>query len=382
MIDINYYRNKENQAKDSLQSWVLAQKYNLDIFEKDGFPIRINNIQQTKQIIDTMQENRFNAYMHELNGFNAEDLSIFIQACIKHLEFQNNYFPAHKNFVPFDTLISAFAIFKKIKGINPKVEKILEIGPGAANFSFFLSNFSDLKEYTYTDSCESFYLLQNNINFFLFKDDFKQHVLKKEKNNCFRDKDNSIYSQGGLEEQVYIKNYKKYNFKCNAYPWWELGKLSKSTSKYDIVTSNANLLEFSEGALNDYLQIMNRKLKKEGMVFVQCLGNSVLRKVDYLLNKLKRNDFKILFFANGNVEYKSNNESKNISKTFLLPNMILIKKGHPLFDEANNSIQNNVQLSMDQRIDKVFFPDEENAKKIFSKDEITNLIIGKLKKEN
>ena len=382
MLDINYYRESENRAKTILPTWVISKKYNLEIFEKEGFPIRINNIQQTRQIFDTMQESRFMSFMDELNGFSAQDLSIFVEACVKNIQFQENYFPTHKSIIPFDTLLIAFTIFKKISGLKPKAKRILEIGPGTGGISYYLKNLSSLKEYTYTDACESFYLLQNNVNFFLFKDKFKQKVIEKYDNTCYMDDNNTKYTQGGLEEQFFIDKYKKNDFTCNAYPWWKLGELNKNSSKYDIITSNANLLEFSEGALNDYLSIMFNTLKKDGMIFVQCLGYSLLRDSKYLFEKLKKYNFAVYFFTVGQTSYNGHKTKENMEKTFILPNMVLIKKGHPSYEKFKNGPNFPVQLSNNLAVNEVFFPELDSTKKIFKKEEIKNIVIKKLKALN
>lgn len=382
MLDINYYRESENRAKTILPTWIISKKYNLDIFEKEGFPIRINNIQQTRQIFDTMQENRFDTFMQEINGFSAKDLSLFVEACIKNIKFQDNYFPTHKSFIPFNTLLSAFVISKKMQALKPNAKRILEIGPGTAGTSFYINQFSNLKEFTYTDACESFYLLQNNINFFLFKENFKQRVIERYENTCYMDEDNTNYSQGGLEKQYYIETNKNDTFTCNAYPWWKLGEVNKKTNKYEMITSNANLLEFSEGALNDYLSIMFNTLKNDGMIFVQCIGNSILRSSDYLFKKLQEYNFAVYFFAAGQVAYTCHITNEKIEKFFMLPNMILIKKGHPSYEKFNKQPTLPVQLCDDIEINRLFFPSIDKTKKIFTKDEISNIIIKKLKADN
>jgi hypothetical protein len=329
-----------------------------------------------------MQENRFSTFMKEHNGFSAQELSIFVETCIKNIQFQENYFPTHKSFIPFDTLMSAFTIFKQIHNLNPKAKRILEIGPGTGGISYYLNNFSNLKEYTYTDACESFYLLQNNVNFFLFKDKFKQKVIEKYNNTCYMDDNNTDYTQGGLEEQFFVDKYKKDDFTCNAYPWWKLGELNKNTLKYDIITSNANLLEFSEGALNDYLSIMFNTLKKDGMIFVQCLGYSLLRDSNYLFKKLNEYNFAVYFFGAGRTTYTCHKTNKKMERTFMLPNMVLIKKGHPSYDKFNKQPELPIQLSDNIEINRMFFPAIDKTKKIFTKEEISKIIMKKLKAKN
>jgi hypothetical protein len=388
MIDINYYRQYEDKAKDSLPTWVTAQKYNVDIFEKVGFPVRLANIQQTKQIFDTMQENRFEKFMDEIGGFTDDELYIFVRACIKNLEFQSNYFPKEKSFLPLDTLINSFITYKKIRAINPDIKKIFEIGPGSGGFSFYLENFTGLNEYSYTDACESFYMLQNNINFFLFKDKFNQNVLQSSIDKSFINKENTSYLQGGFESREYILNKSKSTFNCNAYPWWKLGEFNDNSSKFDVITSNANLTEFNEGALNDYLSIMNNKLTDNGVVFAHCTGGGYEhgKTLKYLFDKFYQYKLAVVFFLRGDNSYTCPQSNQKINKVFALDNLMLIGEKHPWFQKyykkPDFSVTSKIPIQ-EEDLYNSFFPSsqEMKKKKKYTKKNLRDIIVKQLEAE-
>lgn len=385
MIDINYYRQYETKAKDNIDTWVVAQKYNLDIFEKTGFPVRLANIHQTRQVFDTMHENRFQMFMDEIGGFTNYELKIFTDACIKNLEFQYTYFPKENSFIPLDTLMNTFVTYKKINALLPNINKIFEIGPGAGGFSFYLENFSDLKEYTYTDACESFYMLQNNINFFLFKDNFSQNVLEKNIDTSFIDNSNTNYAQGGLEERMYLPKISDTSLKCNAYPWWKLGEFNDNNSKFDIITSNANLTEFNEGALNDYLSIINNKLTDTGVFFAHCTGGGYSHGVtlQYLFDKFYKYKLAVMFFLRGDNSYLCDKSAQRIDKILTLDNLVLISERHPLFykyyKKPDFSITSKIPIQ-EENIYNSFFPSlQEMGKKTkYTKSELRNIVAEEL----
>lgn len=382
MIDTTYYKQAENIAKNDLPSWVLAKKYNLEAFEKFGFPVHIDNIQQTFQIYDTMQENRFTSFMKEIHGFSKNDLDLFTDIIIECLEFQKIHFPTQKSFIPFDTLINSFIVFKRIQKINPKITNILDIGPGTASFSFFLKYFKSLKEYTYTDACESFYLLQNNVNSFLFKSNFSQHVLMSSNNETFSSEENELYKNSGIEKKYYLEFKNNKTIQCHAYPWWKLGKLNKKSNSFDIITTNANLREFSEGALDDYLNIIHQKLSSDGIIFAHCIGSGALRSTQYLYDKLYDNNFAIICNLHGNNSYKYLS-GKEIQTFFTLDNLIFVKKGHPLYEKYHKKINLGItsRVQPEEYIYEALFPTEEefSNNKLYSKEEIYQEVSKKLK---
>ena len=73
MIDPATYRASELLAKSMSPHWRIAQTHNLDHFERAGFPVRISSVREIGPIVDSMQENRFDSYMRELDGLTDAD---------------------------------------------------------------------------------------------------------------------------------------------------------------------------------------------------------------------------------------------------------------------------------------------------------------------
>lgn len=382
MLDINLYRHEEETARNNIIHWRVSQKYNLDIFMSEGFPVRLNNFQQLRQIFDTMQEGHFETVMQlEQKGFTEEDIDLLTDALVEIIEFQYALFPKKEVIFPLDTILSQFSMLMKVRGLAPNVKNILEFGPGVGMQMFMLKKLlPQLNSYTYTDACESFYILQSLIANYCFKGKFNENVIEKEKSSVFVNENDTFYSK----EQVNIlskldEKYKK-DFSCTAYPWWKLNDLYSSENKYDLILSNANLLEFSEGSLDDYLEIMNRKLSDDGMIFSQCVGYSKFRDLQYLIEKLKKNKLAVLFFGGGQANYTMDGIEN--SKVLTHSNLLLIGEKHPLFSKyyERNDFQ-QYMLSDIEDIDKVFLPHpkEYENKKILSKKEIINKVLAKLK---
>jgi len=380
VLDINYYRHAEENAKNSLPTWLISKQFNLDIFEKEGFPVRLNNNQQLRQVFDTMQENRFDIYMKEMGGLTTKDLNLFLNGLNHSIEFQRLYFPKKKPILPLDTLMAFFTIYHKIYHLNTQAESILEIGPGCGFSAFFLNRFKNLKNYTYTDACESFYMLQNHINFFMLKGDFIQHAIEEDNNHAYTLDEDIAYSNHGIEKELYFDIDKKAPCYYNAFPWWKLNDLNKSLTKFDIVTSNANLLEFDEGALNSYLSIIKNKLSHKGLFFVHCPGNKLLKDLNYLLKKLKEFKLTIVFYAAKTVKYNHPSSMELLEKRFRVPNIVIVNEGHKLYNTNTYNYETSPFLkSGDVNIDDVFLPNKEyyTNRKIYTKHEIKEAFIQK-----
>ncbi len=175
-LDIEQYRRWETLAKNNLDSFRIGQKHNLDVFEKVGFPVRAESLDSIRALLDTMQEGRFDAYMADLGGFSEEERTLFTEACVDLIRFQATYFPYQDPVVPFDALIAAFSIFLKVRQLKPDFTTVLEFGPGCGYLAFFLRQMDALENYTQVEACESFFLLQNKVNQFLFAERFRARL--------------------------------------------------------------------------------------------------------------------------------------------------------------------------------------------------------------
>ena len=297
-FDIQTYRANENLAKEHLPNWQTARKHNLSLFEKVDFPVRLNSMPQVRMLLDTNQEGRFDSYMQEVGGFNEQDLELFIAVCENAIRFQATHFSQERIILPLDTIMSAFVIYIKGNKLKPNFKSILELGPGCGYLTFFLKSHSALERYFQVEACESFYMLQHLHNQFVFSEQFDQraHIAKNIHTNLFSPPLPEGYV-GTESDCIEVDNPFATSKKCCHFPWWKIGELSNLKQEFDLITSNANLLEFSSQALSDYLVLIENKLSKKGFFFVQCFGWGENNPIENLWKKLYDFGFSPLFIA-------------------------------------------------------------------------------------
>ena len=292
MIDINLYRENENIAKREVEKWQVSARHNIDNFEKTGFPVRVNNIAQLRQLLDTMSEGLFDSYMQEIEGLTKSELELLLNAIKNIIQFQYIYFPNNTPLIPFNNLMKALVLYTKLSKLE--YQSVLEIGAGSGIFSFFMQQKKDLELYTQIEVCESFYLLQNHINSFLFQEKFEQKALISNSDNI----NFYIYKSDDVretyEEVDLIKTSKPKKI-CSQFPWWNLGELANNSQNYDLVLSNANLLEFSNFALHDYLSLIKLKLSQQGLFIFHCEGDNVNNSFESLFDIMYKFNYAPLF---------------------------------------------------------------------------------------
>ena len=363
MLDPTTYRASEQLAKSLIPSWRVAQIHNLDHFERAGFPVRISSIRELGQIVDTMQENRFKAYMEELGGLSKSEFSLVTSACADAVRLQLTFLPHRPAVLPISTVLSAFALYSKLCGVQRNFRSLLEIGPGCGYLSFFLRRHASLENYSQIEACESFYLLQNLVNVFCFGPRFDERALPSAETpavDCFM----SPRVDMEVSPRIDVSQLRP---KCFHYSWWRIGEIVSQEIAYDIVTSNANLLEFNASALDDYLALMHRVLRPEGAFLVQCTGFSASGTVAQLLEKLYAKGFAPLMFVTEGAPTSAPQASKSglldrlasgdrdVTR-FTTNNALFVKQGHPLFDKYYD--RKNYQLQFvanEQLVKETFF---------------------------
>ena len=161
MLEPEIYRISERLAKAQMPTWRLAQTHAVDHFEKTGFPVRVSSLREVGQLLDTMQENRFDGYMRELGGLTESEYALLIKACRDVVLFQLTYFSNRRPTLPLSTLLSVFTLHRKFLAVDRNFRSVIEIGPGCGYLPFFLRHQASLQNYSQIEACESFYLLQN-----------------------------------------------------------------------------------------------------------------------------------------------------------------------------------------------------------------------------
>ncbi len=265
-LDFSTYRFYEKIAKSQLPNWRIQALFNLDVFQKTGFPIRIESNLELRTIIDTMQEERFEPILNELHGLSEEEYERYLNALESNVRLQLQMYPHLEPLPPFDAMLHALLVNLRLESLKPEFKSLLEIGPGCGYNSFYLKDKNTLENYSVTDACESFYLLQNQVNQYCFGNNYEQKVpLDLNYNGPEINRKLGLSDITLTEIDDHSCNIVNNNvIKCSHYPWWQLGNLYDNESTFDIVMSNSNLLEFSKGALVYYLDFIHKKLDSNG----------------------------------------------------------------------------------------------------------------------
>ena len=115
MFSINEYRDSEKHHLSSIDSYVFSSMHNLDLFQSMGFPVRIERLRNLSLIIDSMQQNRFDRYMKELNGLHQNEFHLIVSALTKFAKLQSINFGDWECRLPITTFLlhSLFATNSK-----------------------------------------------------------------------------------------------------------------------------------------------------------------------------------------------------------------------------------------------------------------------------
>jgi len=345
MLEPETYRTSERLAKAQLPTWWVAQTHNVDHFEKSGFPVRISSLREVGQLLDTMQENRFEKYMRELGGLTESEYALVVKACRDAVLLQLTYLSNRRPILPLSTLLSSFTLYRKFLGVDANFRSVLEIGPGCGYLSFFLRNHAPLQNYSQIEACESFYLLQNLVNVHCFGPRFEERALVPKEASVL-DYFSPAETRPGHTE---ISRTIQLNLKrplCSHYPWWRIGELVSQDQKFQIVTSNANLLEFNRTALDDYLTLLQQVIAPDGVFVVQCTGFPASGTLESLIDKIWEKGFATLMFVTESKPIAAPGQSgvstgllahlkgeANGSRMFAVNNCLFVKAGHPLFEK-------------------------------------------------
>lgn len=383
MLDATLYRDEERAAKRQAPNWRIPQTHNLDMFEKSGFPVRVHSLADIRQLIDTMQEGRFEAYQKELGGLDEEDAELFIDACQSLVRFQQTHFPHHPPLLALDTLMAMFASYKKITSLKPNFSTILEVGPGCGYLSLFLKHWAQLETYVLTESCESFYLLQHYLNSYLYGPQFAQTIGKDSTANFFvRDESPLSECLGGPPR------FPSHDTIVHQYPWWKLGELAANHSNFDLAVSNANFLEFTTEALRDYFGLFKKVLAPDGLIVCQCFGfESVERNREYLLEELKQAGVAPLFinwgghpkargFWKDHCDEECDFILENDERRFTVANGVFVTEKHPLFKLCSKDANFTIHTVQNAQPLKAFF-NESDTGRIISKESAAQRVISK-----
>ncbi len=343
MLDIPTYRHFEEIAKAASPSWRLPQRHNVH------FVYKLSMLPQLRAYLDAMQDCRYDAFMREMGGLDQHSLQVMVQSCKDIANFQQIYFQGYPIILPFSSMLSALCIYEKIAGLKPNFKNVLEIGAGSGLFSFILKNaHPQLENYSMIEACETFYLLQHYINTFLFDKAFDQR-LYPEIEKCiqlYAGEFIGVAAHGEFRFDSAVLEAVAPKKKVVQYPWWNVGQMLRDPVQFDVVLSNANLNEYFRPALDDYLELVKRKLAPNGIFFAQCYGggrNGEDDLLEHLYDQMYQRGFAPLFMCYAGV---AKNDSRFATddnyfgldpadqRYFALKNGVWITEKHDLFSQC------------------------------------------------
>lgn len=376
MLEPEIYRISERLAKAQLPTWRLAQTHAVDHFEKTGFPVRVSSLRELGQLLDTMQENRFDGYMRELGGLTESEYAVLIKACRDVVLFQLTYFSNRRPVLPLSTLLSGFTLYRKFLTVDANFRSVLEIGPGCGYLSFFLKQHAGLRNYSQIEACESFYLLQSLVDTHCFPARVEERALMPAEAPVM-DYFSPAESRPGYTElsrpvQLHLKRPL-----CSHYPWWRIGELVKRDEKFQIVTSNANLLEFSAPALDDYLTLLREVMAADGVFLVQCTGLAANGTLASLVDMLWDKGFATLMFAiagkpigapglGGAASVMARVTGGAGSRVFPVNNCLFVKAGHPLYEKYRDRSHRGTHVIANEPLIRDVFFAEPAGRRMYS----------------
>lgn len=316
-MDIASYRLNERLASAALPTWRIKAIQNPIVFQAGGFPVRVESTDELVGVLDTMQENLFLNFVKELGGMDDRDLATLVDALVDYCMFYRTNFPGRDAPLPLSTMIAHLTLSKKLQALG-RPHRILEIGPGCGYLSFFLKSWSDLEDYSQVETTESFYVLQNLVNKHVFGHRFREYAQTDLEGRAAT----PITAQIGIPDtEISPRVQLNMAATCHHFPWWQLGQVAKK--QFSVVTTNATLNEFTEGALRQYVWLIDQCLAADGCLLVQCYGGG-----PGSLDKILQSLFSIRLAP---VTLALQGDASVAGKYFAKPNLLFVRERHPLF---------------------------------------------------
>jgi len=366
-MDIGSYQLNERLASAALPSWRLKALHSPHVFVNAGFPVRVQSTDELVGLLDTMQEGLFASFVKELGGFDDADLSAFVDALADYCLFFRINFPWRKAPLPLSTMIAHFTLAQKLRGFGGP-HRILEIGPGCGYLSFFLRHWQDLEAYSQVETTESFYLLQNLVNKHVFRHRFHEHAQAD-----IETQSGSFVTEAqvaGPHTEISPRLSLDLPPVCRHYPWWRIGEIAQQ--RFNVVTTNATLNEFSDAALTQYVWLIDRCLTRDGCLLVQCYGGGP--------GSLE-NIFRQLFgIGLAPVVVVLSGETMIGEKFLAKSNLLFVRERHPLFTKyASGTINFPRFEASEPLVQSVYMPPSAGPRRSVTPQEIVAAVAERLK---
>lgn len=378
-MDAASYRLSETLAKRAMRSLRQTGIHAPEYFESTGFLTRVESMEDLVILLDVMHNNRFDDFVAELGGLSDADMAELLNAFVDYARFFLTQFPSAEIPIPLSGMLSQYAIALKLRGI-PDRKTVLEIGPGSGLLSFFLAKDPGVERYDQVEATESFYLLQSLVNRHVYGTRFLDHAQL----------DSRSLDLGGIDFETMraqhkeiLVNYEKPESltverrpRAEHFPWWRLEDVS--ARRYDVVTSNANLTEFSETALRYYASLFVTVLKPTGVFLAQCPGGGKTSG-DVALRALMDVGLRPLVIA---ARYIGRNPKHPAAlpggKQLVTANLIFVPPGHPSYERASDPNQKMPIIDADDPLTRSMLGLDRIPGTVRSRDEVLAAVAERL----
>lgn len=276
-MDFSAYARWESLALEQETSWMGRRIHYPKTFADDGFPLRLDSLEDLKFLLLSMSCGRFEAFQEELGGFREEDIVAIKAAAKKYCVFFTSMFTYKRFVVPIDELVKEYikwrACSSLLGSMNKSNPKILEIGPGNGLGSLYLSLLPGNTSYSQVEVTPSLYLIQHWIAKIIYRESFVEQAnpvqLPKQNSNqskCIMEQSETVGHERIISGNLYPL--------IQHYPWWKIRESFEDLGEIDIVMSHDNIQEMHPIALSQYLNLACKHLKEDGLFFSDSRGAS------------------------------------------------------------------------------------------------------------
>lgn len=378
-MDFSSYRTAEMLRKRAIQSIRQSTIHADECFEKVGFPVRVSCHDDLALYLDIMHEGRFEPLMTELDGLTEDELEEFLEAAVDYCKFFATQFRGHQLPVPVAGLFAQYCISLKLRGIPERTE-VLEIGPGSGLISFFISKDQVCKRYDQIEAIEAFYLLQSLIGRHVYGHRFVDHAQIDHRAVGLGDlalakaeKVRSVYDWDIATLRVDVDRTPR----SEHFPWWRAGDVFER--KYDVVTANANLTEFSVQAQIYYASLAAQVLKPGGVFLAQCVGSRDSTTAE-TIKRFVAAGFVPLAVARNYPPYADGTATSRPSRKFAMVNVVLLPVRHPSAREAAFAQPGSPDLNLNSGLTRSIFGIDRPAGRTVKPADIVGLVEERLRR--
>lgn len=295
-----------------------------------GFPYRLNSLDELVVLLDHMHENRFDPFMAELGGLTDAAMDELVDGLVEYCRFFLANFAPSRIPMPLSGMISQYAVARKLRGIGRR-STILEIGPGTGLLSFFLSKDPAVERYDSVEAMESFYLMQHVVNRHLYGHRFRDHAQLDAGSGRFGgiayDQVRKVRPDILANDELPVAIEATRRPAAEHFPWWQLQAVAER--RYDVVMSNANLTEFNLSALKYYTALAATVLKPTGVFVMQCPGGGEIPVATALRTVIEAGFAPLALIPPHIGERQPGSSVLPDGKQIALLNALFLPRGHP-----------------------------------------------------